>query len=230
MKLRCQWKGAKCPPYAHEGIFEATNKTLKLFEPDLKRCANCTAYAEPKRADFHDDLLQIATITLWKKGPGFDPNHEQGACFRTYILPQICGALTTEKKKECKQCKRFVPTAYVGDAPPDSTQQEGFMIKPLCGDREDSPSTREDIRDVQPDFVNDLAWELWQADFERELPQLLKRLTPRQQEVFGLIRKNRRNCAIATERTSSQPVGKTSENTDEKGVPRNWTGGCKRPC
>ena len=99
MKLRCQTKGLRCPSYNHKGVFEATDEMLTYFESDLNRCAKCTACTTPALPSFQEDLLQIARITLWEKGPAFDPNHQRKASFRSYILPWICGALAREKKK-----------------------------------------------------------------------------------------------------------------------------------
>lgn len=183
MNLRCQWKGTKCPPYVHEGVFEATHETLSRFEPDLNWCAKCTTYAKPSLPSFQDDLLQIARITLWKKGPLFDPNHAQQASFRTYILPRICGALTRAKNRETQHWWRFMPP---------STEDKDSEIKAAPQDRFISL-----LSDSNANFVDTLIWEMWNADFEQALPQLLQCLTKREQQVFAGIRANMKQCEIA---------------------------------
>lgn len=106
MKLKCQSKGAKCPPYKHQGIFRPDDETLKRFEPDLKRCATCMSYTPPQLPSLQDDLLQIARITLWKKGAAFNPEHKSRASFGSFIRPQICGHLMNAKRKELKHLSR----------------------------------------------------------------------------------------------------------------------------
>ena len=195
MKLRCQWKGKKCPSYTHEGVFEANNETLIRFEADLNRCAQCVAYGNPVLPSFQEDLLQIARITLWEKGPLFDPNHEKKASFRTYILPWICGALTKAKKKETQHCQRFMPHASEDDCPYESSEirsnSEASII--LC------------TPDPQSDFVDKLIWEMWNADFEKLLPELLQCLTKREEQVFNFIRANMKQCDIAEALALSKP-------------------------
>lgn len=95
MKLRCQSKGANCPPFKHSGVFNPNNENIKRLLPDLNRYANCTASVPPKLPSLRDDLLQIASITLLEKGPAFNPEHESRSSFGTFIRPRICVSLMT---------------------------------------------------------------------------------------------------------------------------------------
>lgn len=106
MKLRCQYKATNCPPFKHNGVFQSHNENIKRLLPDLNRCADCMAYTVPKLPCFRDDLLQIASITLLEKGPDFDPQHESGASFGTFIRPRICVNLTNARRKELVHQKR----------------------------------------------------------------------------------------------------------------------------
>ena len=195
MKLRCRSKGMKCPPYAHEGVFEATEETLTRFESDLNWCAKCTACATPALPSFQEDLLQIARITLWEKGPAFNPNHQRKASFRSYILPWLCGALTREKKKEVQHCWRFMSTSCQKDSSQENSavngnQQEEFLLA---------------LPGKQMSFVDTLIWEMWNADFEKALPRLLQRLTKREQQIFTCIRQNMKQVDIAERLNLSKP-------------------------
>ncbi len=187
MTLKCQWKGVRCPPYKHDGVFEATNETLTRFEPDLNRCAKCIAYAKPELPSFQDDLLQIARITLCQKGPSFDPNHAQKASFRTYMLPRICGALTNAKATEVRHYGHFRHPPNEDEMPnltlEISTSPQGAFLS--------SASCR------KVNFEDTLVWEMWNKDFEQALPRLLKCLTKREHQVFSAIRSNMKQCDIA---------------------------------
>lgn len=195
MQLRCQTRGTRCPPYTHEGVFKATDETLARFERDLNRCAGCTAYAPPALPSFQEDLLQIARITLWEKGPAFNPNHQRKASFRSYILPWICGALTREKKKEGQHCRRLTSICYEDDASqkksatPQNEQKEVLFAMP----------------NEKDDFVDTLIYEMWNTDFEKALPQLLQCLTKREQQVFICIRQNMKQVDIAERLDLSKP-------------------------
>lgn len=195
MKLRCQTKGLRCPPYDHKGVFEATDETLIRFESDLNRCAKCTAYTKPALPSCQEDLSQIARITLWKKGPAFDPNHQQKASFRSYILPWICGALAREKKKELQQYWRFPPICYEDD----SSQESSGVY------RNDQKREVFTLSDKKVDFVDTLIWEIWNADFEKALPQLLQCLTKREQQVFTCTRANMKQIDISERLDLSKP-------------------------
>jgi RNA polymerase sigma factor (sigma-70 family) len=187
MKLRCQTKGTKCPPYVHEGVFKATDKTLTRFESDLNRCAKCTACATPALPSYQEDLLQIARITLWEKGPAFNPNHQRKASFRTYILPWICGALTREKISELQHCSRFMPVCYQEDSSQESSEAH----------RNGQARGAFTVPDKKADFEDAVIYEIWNTDFEKALPQLLQGLTEREQQVFTCIRANMKQIDIA---------------------------------
>ena len=102
MTLRCQLTGVKCPPYKHQGVFLPDNETVKSLLPDLMHCAACIANSAPQRNDLREDLLQVASLTLIDKGPTFNPEHESGANFRSFIRVRICGALMDAKEREVR--------------------------------------------------------------------------------------------------------------------------------
>lgn len=184
MTLRCQLGTVKCPSYKHQGIFQPDNETVKLLLPDLNRCAACIAAAPPKRPDLHDDLLQIASLTLLEKGPRFDPAHESGAKFGSFIRPRICGALTNAKGKELTYSKRE-HLDFNGHLSP-CTEAATTVNQDL--------NWLWEVPDPDAAFEDKLIRDLSFAD---ALPTLLKVLTPREREVFNCLRDNQRNSEIA---------------------------------
>lgn len=161
MKLRCQLKGAKCPPFKHNGVFHLDNQTVKRLLPDLNRCANCMAYAAPTLPSFRDDFLQIAAITLLEKGPAFNPAHESRASFGTFIRPRICVSLTNARRKELihhgrERLKPIGASDTHNTADPETDTDIAFM--PNVPD----PTTES--------FVDALIWDILIANFERALP------------------------------------------------------------
>lgn len=184
MTLKCQLAGVKCPPYKHQGIFHPDNESVKSLLPDLRYCARCIADHPPKRSDFEEDLLQIASLTLIKKGPDFDPQHESGASFRSFMRVRICGALMDAKKKEVKHSASETlehPKARHPEENSDTVNNSevGLLLR---------------VPDPHAEFEEELVRSI---SFTAMLPKLLKLLTPREQEVFTCLRDNQRNREIA---------------------------------
>lgn len=208
MKLKCQLIGAKCPPYSHDGKFDPTNTTITGLLPDLRRCANCIAYDSPSLPAFRDDLLQIASITLIQKGPAFNPTHESGASFGTFIRPRICGNLIYAKHRELKHLSRESPESFL----------ESDAIGLLNFDHEKDIGLIQNFPDATAEyFVDELVWELSIANFEKILPQLLNALTLREQQVFTYIREDTPNCEIAKLMKLSPPrISQLVRNVEQK--------------
>lgn len=173
MKLKCYLKGAKCPTYKHEGMFRPDNATITRLLPDLKRCANCMACSPPKMPDFRDDLQQAAAITLFEKGPLYDPTHHSHANFGTFIRPKICVSLINAKNREITHLSHFAPVCSENDSD------------------ESIPMPQVDS------FVAQFIWENSVENFEKALPKLLQFLTPREGQVLKLIRNDKRSSDIA---------------------------------
>jgi len=184
MTLRCQLRGVKCPPYKHQGIFLPDNETVKSFLPDLKYCAACIANAAPRRSDLREDLFQVASLTLIDKGPTFNPGHESGANFRSFIRVRICGALMDAKEREVRHSTREVSMPDEEWDPHEmSDSADETEIEFLC-----------QFPDPHAEFENRLIRDI---SFASVLPKLLKILTPRERKIFIYLRENRQNHEIA---------------------------------
>lgn len=188
LKLRCQSKGANCPPFKHDGVFHPSNENIKRLLPDLNRCANCTAYVAPKLPSFRDDLLQIASITLLEKGAAFDPAHESRASFGTFIRPRICVSLMNAKRRELRHQGREQLEPTTGWDTHEATD---------IADDTEIASLPNTLDWTTESFVDALIWDISIANFECLLPQLLNELTPRERQVFLFIREDMRNADIA---------------------------------
>lgn len=190
MKLKCQWKGANCPPFKHNGIFQPNNETIKKLLPDLNRCADCMASGSPALPNFQDDFVQIASMTLIEKGTTFNPTHESGAKFGTFIRPRICISLTNAREKELlHQRRERLGTTEYWDSDNVTKRENNKEIR--IGSHQHYSIT--------DSFVDELLWDISVAKFEEFLPHLLKGLTPRECQVFSLISEDTRNCDIAEE-------------------------------
>ena len=184
MKLRCQCSGIKCPPYKHYGVFHPDNETVKRLLPDLNWCADCMAYATPQCPAIRDDLLQIASIVLVEKGPKFNPTHQSGASFGTFIRPQICGTLRNAKEKELSHSRRELPyvaeeSDLYGDVDTEANRDVGWL---------------QQVPDLKSEFEDELVQDI---SFRETLPKLLQTLTERERDVFACLREHQQNYEIA---------------------------------
>ncbi len=208
MKLKCRSAGAKCPPYSHNGKFYPTNISITDLLPDLRRCANCIAYTPPSAPSFQDDLIQIASITLLKKGPAFNPAHESGASFGSFIRPQICGSLMYAKRRELKKLAQEVPGSYI---------ESDFNVSQNSKDK-DNVTRILNVSDPNTEFFEDrLIWEITVANFKKCLPQLIETLTDREKQVFDCLLEDMPNCDIAKMLKLSPPrISQLTKNIIQK--------------
>ena len=188
MKLKCQLAGMKCPSYSHKGEFKPNGATITGLLPDLRQCASCIAYESPSLPGFKDDLIQIGAITLLRKGPTFNPTHQSGASFGTFIRPRICGNLINAKHKELKYHERECSESYMkAEVNAELNVEVNRDIDSILN-----------VPDPNAErFVDEIIWKITVTNFEKALPQLLANLTPREQQVFTCIREDMSNCDIA---------------------------------
>ncbi len=184
MRLRCQVSGMKCPRYDQDGFFYPDDETVERLLPDVNRCADCMAYAPPRCPDFRDDLRQTALIVLIEKGPKFDPTHQSGASFGTFIRPQICGTLLNTKRKELEHCHHEFPLIdeavdFYGEQAAETDREVGCLHA---------------FADENAAFEDELVRDI---SLEAVLPELLQALTEREREVFVYLREDQQNYEIA---------------------------------
>lgn len=191
MALKCQLEGIKCPAYKHEGVFHPDDDTVKSLLPDLEHCAACIAYTPPQRPNLQDDLLQVASLTLIEKGSDFNPKHESGANFRSFIRVHICGALTNAKKREVRYSDREeLESNEEWDTYRTPDEQRNPKTGLLLG-----------VPDPCAEFEDELVRSI---SFVSALPELLQTLTRQERAVFDCVRKEQLNCQIAEELKISQ--------------------------
>ena len=189
MSLRCYLQGIKCPAYKHVGNFIPTDEIVTPLMPDLRHCAKCMAHANPARPDLEDHLMSEASLVLMEKGPLYNPQHESGANFGSFIRPQICGALTDAKKKECRYSEMESGDPY---GQYDATQSPYAEVNADIG-----RLWNLSVPSANPLDGSD--YEVFAADFKALRRKLLKKLTPNERHVLLRIREGVPNVDIAAE-------------------------------
>ena len=89
---RSPQNSAKCPFYIEP-------ESPLSAEKSIKRCVACATLRDQRLQSIKEDLRQIAYETVLKAAPTYDPAHESGASFTTFIRSQVCGKLWDEGKK-----------------------------------------------------------------------------------------------------------------------------------
>lgn len=83
---------AKCPFYIEPGSPLSATKSID-------RCVACATRRDQRLQCLKEDLRQIAYETVFEADPAYDPAHESGASFTTFIRSQVCGKLWDEGQK-----------------------------------------------------------------------------------------------------------------------------------
>ncbi len=86
---------AKCPFYIDP------ESPLSAKE-SINRCVACAIRRDQRLQCVKEDLRQIAYETVLEAVPTYDPAHESGASFTTFIRSQVCGKLWDEGKKHLR--------------------------------------------------------------------------------------------------------------------------------
>lgn len=201
MALRCYLQGIRCPAYKHVGTFIPTDEMVKPLIPDLQQCAACMAHASPARPDLVNHLMSEASIVLIEKGPLYNPQHQSGANFGSFIRPQICGTLTEEKARQGKYSQIESGDAY---GQWDPTQSRYAEVNEDIGRLWNLPDPDPH---ANPDPQTD--YEVFVKDFKTHWQKLLKVLTPNERHVFLRNWEGVPNRDIATEMDLSP--GRTSQ-------------------
>ena len=116
-------------------------------------------------------MRQTAHLTIGEQTPKYDPDHEKGASFSTFIRSQVCGKLWSGRAEHLKS----IPFSTYEDT--EDTQS--FVNNPLADGMVAEACRCEGIDDRATRCVE-------VEQLKRQLPQLLGRLSDREQLVVRL--------------------------------------------
>ena len=164
---------AKCPFHIEPG------SPLSATE-SIDRCVACVTRRDQRLQCVKEDLRQIAYETVFKAAPMYDPAHESGASFITFIRSQVCGKLWDEGENYLESIpflslddtSRAESQFYQGGPDPLGNNS---LVDGLLADRCQCGGVDEEIiRHVEVE------------QFERLLPQLLACLSEKEKMVLEL--------------------------------------------
>ena len=90
------------PHYSQKCPFHIIKDQPLSAKKSVAQCVDCVSCDNQRLRRMKTDLHQIAYLTILENSPKYDPNHQSGASFTTFIRSRVCGKLWAEKKKQLK--------------------------------------------------------------------------------------------------------------------------------
>lgn len=158
------------PHYSKKCPFHIIPNQPLTAEKSVTRCVKCVSCSDQRLQQMSADLHQIARLAIAENSPKYDPEHESGASFCTFIRSKVCNTLWNESEK----LLQWMPCPTVEEV----QEPQQFAANPLA----DGLAAEA----CQCEGVDETA--AFDVDLERLktlLPQLLSRLS----EKEGLVLK-----------------------------------------
>lgn len=153
---------AKCPFYIEP------NNPLSA-EKSIEQCVRCATRGHCRLQGIHDDFRQIAYLTILEDEPKYDPAHDSGASFITFMKSRICGRLWSERRKALKY------TPFSMDPPAEPDARPNPLVAGLTAEACASESLEDEV-----------CQKMEIEDFRAALPQLLARLGKKERQAIAL--------------------------------------------
>ena len=153
---------AKCPFYIEP------NNPLSA-ETSVNQCARCATCDHPRLVGMRDDFRQIAYLTILEDEPKYDPEHESGASFITFMKSRVCGRLWSERRKALKY------TPFSMDPPSEPDARPNPLVAVLTAEACASKSLEDEVCE-----------KIEVEELRSFLPQMLSRLSKKERRVIEL--------------------------------------------
>ena len=153
---------AKCPFYIEP------NNPLSA-ETSIDQCVRCATHGHCRLEGMRDDFRQIAYLTILEDEPKYDPQHESGASFITFMKSRVCGALWSERRKALKY------TPFSMDPPSEPDARPNPLLAVLTAEACASKSLEDEVCE-----------KIEVEELRSFLPQMLSRLSKKERRVIEL--------------------------------------------
>ena len=159
---RGPYYSAKCPFYIEP------NNPLSA-EKSIQHCVQCATCGHSRLQGMRDDFRQIAYLTILEEEPKYDPAHDSGASFITFIKSRVCGALWSHGRKELKY------TPFSTDPPPEPDTDPNPLVAVLTAEACASESLEDEVCEkIEVEKLRSF------------LPQMLSRLSEKERCIIEL--------------------------------------------
>ena len=137
----------------------------------ITRCVNCVSCNDQRLQGMKADLHQIARLAIAENSPKYDPEHESGASFCTFIRSKVCNTLWNESEK----LLQWIPCPTVEEI----HEPQQFAANPLAEGLTAEAYRCEDIDET-------VAFDVDLERFKTSLPKLLSCLSEKEETVLKL--------------------------------------------
>ena len=90
------------PHYSQKCPFHIIKDQPLSAKKSVTQCVDCVSCGNKQLQPMKADLHQLAYLTILENSPKYNPNHQSGASFTTFIKSRVCGKLWDERKKQLK--------------------------------------------------------------------------------------------------------------------------------
>ena len=90
------------PHYSQKCPFHIIKDQPLSAKKSVAQCVDCVSCGNQRLQHMKTDLHQLAYLTILENSPKYNPTHQSGASFTTFIKSRVCGKLWDEKKKQLK--------------------------------------------------------------------------------------------------------------------------------
>ncbi|MYE89079.1 sigma-70 family RNA polymerase sigma factor [Candidatus Poribacteria bacterium] len=111
------------PHYSSKCPFHIDPAHPLTAKKSIARCVKCVTCGNHRLEQMKTDLQQIAYLTVLESSPQYDPDHQTGASYTTFIRSRVCTKLWNERKKHLQS----IPFCAIDEAQED----QQFAANPL---------------------------------------------------------------------------------------------------
>ncbi len=159
------------PHYSKKCPFHITPNQPLSAEKSINRCVRCVTCNSQRLQSMKADLHQITHLAIAENSPKYDPDHQSGASFSTFIRSRVCATLWNKSKK-LLQLIPFPAVDGVGEP-------QQFTANPLVDGLATEACQSETVDET-------VAFDVDLEQFKTLLPKLLSCLSEKEGRVLKL--------------------------------------------
>ena len=158
------------PYYSHQCPFHITPTHPLSAQKSITRCVDCVSCGNQRLKRMKSDLHQVAYLTVLENSPKYNPDHDTGASYTTFIRSRVCTTLWNERRTLLKS----IPFPTV-----EGRESQQFTANPLVNQLTTEACQCEPIDET-------VAFGVDVEAFKTMLPQLLSCLSEKEGMVLEM--------------------------------------------
>ena len=160
------------PNNSEQCFFHIDPSPVLTADESIAQCVRCITHGNPRLQSLKEDFHQTAYEAILKAKSEYNQLDQRGASFTTFVCNRVCGTFWNARRKALKAGMPFPMTEDVRDTEPHTNNP---LVDALVADA------------CQCDGVNEQVIRCIEVEqFDRLLPQLLARLSEKEQMALKL--------------------------------------------